>query len=522
MQYMVINKQLLTASIVAGLLMLSSCTTQIPSNIHPYTERGMFQAPVINVNNYQSVHSRPENRADLAAVVAISGGGERAGNLGLGVLAGLETIELSTSGRDALQEIDYFSTVSGGGLAVATYFSGLYSHLNYYGAESNQSFSFKHALNSAGENNKKGCKKRNVNAYYSTFERSKQIVDPCLRRHLARDYQNNLMKTVMNPKMLFTRIDRGDILESAFSREILGGEWNRSNLRLGDLFVSKNSSRRPQYPQWVANATVYENGVIFPYTPQILAEYKISGYIHDLGVVKKGEEDYIEFSSNVPLSLGMTASGNFPTLIAPQTLAADHDEENQFIHLIDGGMSDNLGLTTAMSILNQEEKIRYKRKILIVVDAFADSFSPYSKYQHGPLATQVYTKLPEMPLNGQRGGVKERLQHFELGTGTKIFYLSFDDLYCRGRHDPHKEDAACVQNLFQQLDAFYRTDDQAINKSGTLKIQQRNAGKSPFEIARGIETSYNVTTTEQQYLIAVGQYLIAKNKDDIKAAMSGY
>jgi hypothetical protein len=519
---MVINKHLITVFVAAASLILFGCATQSPSNIHPYTERGLFQAPIININNYKSVHRRPENRADLAAVVAISGGGERAANLGLGVLVGLESIKLSKSGRNALQEIDYFSTVSGGGMTVATYFSGLYSHLNYYGAASNRSFSFKKALTSSGENVKTGCKKRNVKAYYSTFERSKQIVDPCLRRHLARDYQNNLVKTLMSPRMLFTRLDRGDILESAFSKEVLGGEWNRYNLRLGDLFVSKSSSKRPQYPQWAANATVYENGVIFPYTPQILAEYKISGYVHDLRVVEKGEEDYIEFASNVPLSLGLTASGNFPTLIAPQTLESDHDKNNQFIHLIDGGMSDNLGLTTAMSILDQEEKNRYKRKVVIVIDAFSDSFSPYSKYKHGPLATQVYTQLPDMPLNGQRGGIKERLQHFERGTGTKVFYLSFDDLYCRGKHDPHKEDAVCAQKLFEQLDVFYLNDENAIKKSSSLKIQRRNKGKSPFEIARGIETSYNVTTTEQQFLIAVGQYLLAKNADEIKAAMLGH
>jgi hypothetical protein len=519
---MVIGKLFITALIAAVFLILSGCATQTPSNIHPYTEMGLFQAPIININNYKSVHRRPENLADLAAVVAISGGGERAANLGLGVLAGLESIKLSKSGRNALQEIDYFSTVSGGGMAAATYFSGLYSHLNYYGAESNRSFSFKKALNSSGENVKTGCKKRNVNAYYSTFDRSKQIVDPCLRRHLARDYQNNLVKTLMSPRMLFTRLDRGDILESAFSKEVLGGQWNHYNLRLGDLFVSKNSSKRPQYPQWAANATVYENGVIFPYTPQILAEYKISGYIHDLRVVDKGAEDYIEFASNVPLSLGLTASGNFPTLIAPQTLESDHDNNNQFIHLIDGGMSDNLGLTTAMSILDQEEKNRHKRKVVIVIDAFSDSFSPYSKYQHGPLATQVYTQLPDMPLNGQRGGIKERLQLFEQGTGTKVFYLSFDDLYCRGGHDPHIEDAVCAQKLFEQLDAFYLNDENAIKQSSTLKIQRRNEGKTPFEIARGIETSYNVTTTEQQFLIAVGQYLLAINANDIKAAMLGH
>jgi hypothetical protein len=519
---MLIGKIQRVASIVIGSLILSSCTTQAPSNIHPYAEGALFQAPIININHYKSVHTRPENQAGLAAVVAISGGGERAANLGLGVLVGLESIRFSNSGTNALQEIDYFSTVSGGGMTVAAYLSGLRSHLNVYGAGSNRSFSFKQALNASGENAKTQCKKKNVKAYYNTFDRSKQVVDPCLRRHLARDYQNNLMKTLTNPKMLFTRLDRGDILESAFSNEVLGGEWNRSSLRLGDLFVSKSSSKRPQYPHWSTNATVYENGAIFPYTPRILAEYKISGYIHDLGAVEKGEEDYVEFSSNVPLSLGLTASGNFPTLIAPQTLKSDHDKNNQFIHLIDGGMSDNLGLTTAMSILDQEERNRHKRKVLIVVDAFSDSFSPYSKYQHGPLATQVYTQLPDMPLNGQRGGIKERLQHFERGTGTKVFYLSFDDLYCRDRHDPHKEDAVCAQKLFEQLDSFYMTDDKAINMSGTLTIRQRNEGKSPFEIARGIETSYNVTTTEQNYLIAVGQYLLTIHTHEIKAAMAGF
>jgi hypothetical protein len=63
---------------------------------------GVYQAERVNLARYKSVQTRPGQNPDVAVAVAISGGGERAANYGVGVLLGLEAMH-------ALKEIDYLA-----------------------------------------------------------------------------------------------------------------------------------------------------------------------------------------------------------------------------------------------------------------------------------------------------------------------------------------------------------------------------------------------------------------------------
>jgi hypothetical protein len=371
------------APLLAHLLLLSSCATRVPSNVHPHDEGHYFEHIGIDMGQYRSVQDRDPDLQDedLALAVSISGGGQRAANLGAGVLIGLEEIQIESSkGANLLSEIDYFSTVSGGGMVAGAYISSLFSHVAD-GTRSPASYSFNEAMKSH-ENASRFCKDTNVEDFYDDIraEDPDQICDPCLRRHLERGYHKNMLGAIRQPAVIFTNLDRGDMLERTFSREVMGRNWTEHDLSLGDVFLPHDSRKVPILPYWVCNATVFENGAIFPFTPDVLERYGVRGYTHDMEKVQCPESDgqiEKEFFAAVPLSLGMTANGSFPSLITSRTLMASLDAEtqkNHFIHLLDGGLSDNLGVFTALDLLQQDD--RASRKAIVVVDAFPGEFPP--------------------------------------------------------------------------------------------------------------------------------------------------
>ena len=75
----------------------------------------------IDLSKYKDVQTRAHQQSELTIVVAISGGGQRASNLAAGVMMGMEEIPHSYLKGNLLQEVDYFSTVSGGSLAAGLY-----------------------------------------------------------------------------------------------------------------------------------------------------------------------------------------------------------------------------------------------------------------------------------------------------------------------------------------------------------------------------------------------------------------
>ncbi len=504
---------------------LSACATRnLDSSRHPVQNGHLFQPPIVNLIEYASVEARSHNDNRLALAVAISGGGQRAGNLGVGALLGLEKVAYLDGENNVLQEVDYFSTVSGGGMAAAAYFSSFYSHAKL-AAESAAPYSFAQAMQTRDEKLSSVCQsKRLLDFYRQTLEsRPKQTTDPCLRRHLERGYHGNIASALLNPKVIFTNFDRGDVLEQAFATELLAGNWLEFNgqrqMTLREVFPKASTVTSIRLPMWIANATVLENGAVFPFTPDILEIYEINEYVHRMQYVRRdtGLENE-NFYYDVPLSLGLTASGNFPSLIAPQTLGASYDApRNPYLHLIDGGVSDNLGIHTAISLLENRVNDDLK-KVLIVIDAYPGEFSPYSRSKGGPNFLNVYRKLPNMPLNGARGRARQTLASFDLRPDSHVIYLSFDDLYRPMDGDLHEEDPSKVAQLFDELQNYYSVVGTA--QASISKVRADNPDlESPFELARKVKTSYNITEEEQDFLIAVGKYIVDSNEERIADAL---
>ena len=325
--------------------------------------------PTVNLAAYENVQKRPGQRSDVAVAVAISGGGMRAANFAAGVLKALEQTPVrGANGRisNLLREVDYFSTVSGGGLAAGSYIAHLNQHLRQVpGDPEARGFSF-----AAGGGDESG---RNW------------------RKALAENYQSSIVGSFFNPLMA-GKLDRGDILEGRLDEYVLGRSEGRS-LTLGDIFKPKGTT--PLMPYWVTNGTVFENGAIFPFTPDVLAQYGITGYNHRLA--SRG----LKAPEEMPLAVGMKTSASFPVAIPPTTMKSSVDPRHPLIHLMDGGVADNLGVITAVRLLRQDKA---KHKVLIVIDAYNGKVEPFSKggLRPGMLSSALRTTSISLESSHQR------------------------------------------------------------------------------------------------------------------------
>lgn len=444
-----------------------------------YPDRTQFIAegepsPTIALDAYQSVQLRPEQDEDLALVLCISGGGARAANLGMGILWGLEEIQLSPKGH-VLNEVDYFSTVSGGGFAAGAYLSARYDQLQQKEADS---FSLEEAL------------------------------EEFIRDDLKRSYVWPLVKSNVNIALLFTPIDDGDALEKAIDNHVLGYRRRRQNdtpysLRLGDLFVPAGSSRCPRLPMHITNSSTVLGIRIFPFVPNVLEAYQINGYSHRMRRYYP-ESTFDPFS--IPLAVGIKSSGSFPVLISNTTLRSSYHPERQFLHLMDGAMSDNLGVYTALDIIKQETTTR---KVLFVIDAEADNnINTFSKNESAIWSLKVAASLPGSGLYARKAILTREFEDLIEPLGGEMVYFGFQVLLWDNeappppRIDPKKEYPRLLASLRQKPYDLGPADRQIL-----------------YELLTAIATKYSIKKDEQELLLRAGRLLAHLQGDAILRAL---
>ncbi|MCP4107463.1 MAG: hypothetical protein GY749_18285 [Desulfobacteraceae bacterium] len=403
--------------------------------------------PSINLKEYKDVQERPDQEKEIAVAVAISGGGHRAANLAVGVLMGLEDITHRNLTNNLLYEIDYFSTVSGGGFAAGVYIESLYYHQNsqkHQKIASSQSFSFRNSI-----------------ATNEEYESRKKC--------LERGYTHTLYTGIINPLIIGQR-DRGDLLESELDKKILGSERLGKSLTLGDIFInSYERNREPALPIWISNATIFQNGAIFPFVPNVLREYGVNGYFHNLKKIIKKDSELDKFEYTIPLAVGMKASASFPCAVPTSTLETSKcGNSSCYLQLTDGGLSDNLGVITALEILREANKVRkINHNILIVIDAFPSGIIPFSQEESSPGILKTLYRILELNKDAFRQLMKKNANilanSLVSGNKTDVIYLDIDDI----------------------------------------------------PDAKEIKTDLNITEEEQAFLFDIGEKLVIEKREDI-------
>ncbi len=310
--------------ILSIIIVMSSCSgKEVPSMEELEADNRKLK---IDLNNYKTQEHRigtgEGQDKDTVVIMAVSGGGHRSANFAMGVLLGLEEYVMKNGTEvNLLNEVDYFSTVSGGGFAVGAYISEFYDHI-YVRELPIKDF----RLVKEYDKGKLGKK-------------DKDYEDDNLMRNLERGYNNAILKCSLNhPLTLFSRFDRGDCLQEKIDEILLGSKSRKKSIRLKDVFVPNDKDHEdvaPVFPYIFANATVYENKMMFSFTPEILDNINMIGYDHLVKEISLEGQSSKKFAYDLPLSVAIKASASFPGYIPATTLTTDREGDEDYIHLVD-------------------------------------------------------------------------------------------------------------------------------------------------------------------------------------------
>jgi len=318
----------LTLNRMSRSLILLFCISSCASNkIAVYSDTRFDPIPKVETSSYKSPQERNEQDSTNAIGISISSGGSRAQYFGTGVLIGLD--EIKKNNRSFLDEIDYFSTVSGGGFAVGYYLTLIKNDIL-------------------------------INRSFFDFWKSddrKIILEESLKRDvtaasvlkLSRYERNKMRKSY--PDMIET-----ELLQTG--KSYYGNKINR--LYLSDFFIPSTSSEKITMPMFVANGTIYNNGERLPFMPHIVEDLEISASM------LPNESFTINKGYGLPLSYAITGSAAFPGVL-PMLKFSIKGQADSVVRVIDGATVDVLGYTTLFELMHCD-KLDNKNKKLLLVD----------------------------------------------------------------------------------------------------------------------------------------------------------
>src|SRR5882724_9719034 len=314
------------------------------------------------------------NSDSLQVFLAFSGGGTRAAALSYGVLEELARTQIVWEGqsRRLLDEVDYISAVSGGSFTAAYY--ALYG-----------------------------------DRIFADFE------DRFLKRNIQRQLIFRLFSPLNWGRLASPYFNRSDMAAEFYDRHLFDGKT------FGDLL---NRNRRPFLS---LNATDMSLGASFQFTQEHF-DYLCSDI------------------STFPVARAVAASAAFPILLSPITVnnyagscgcvepawmvsaLTNHQErtrrtmkamelqsyqnstQHPYLHLLDGGLTDNLGLRGPFEDIVAKGGIRNKiqddldpnlvsKLVMIVINAGFRKQRGWDHYRRPPNIVQVTLALGTVPMN---------------------------------------------------------------------------------------------------------------------------
>ncbi len=357
-------------------LLFVVCFTSCRRSFYPYSAKPTKEPFSLDLSRYKSPQLRDGQNANLELGMAISGGGSRASFFGLGVMLELEKLRMGGS-SNILNEIDYFSTVSGGGFCAA-YYIAQYAHHQQLYARDGETFSLNHIWHQSNEA-KYNLPHIDLN---STF------------------FKNVFIHNLFRPgKRLAQEIDsigRSVLLENRY--DMRGNPYR--TLFLGDIFIDTAYPEQPTLPIFITNATFYENNTRLPMVPVLLDSLHVTGLYHP-------QVDFIGGADYIPLHYGVTASASFPGILMQIRFQT---KDSSLIRIIDGGVSDNFGYKSMVDVYRRKPHKESQR--LILIDASGQGLpSPISK--HRPVGFfKVLRKMLYSGLESKYAESQEEVKQF--------------------------------------------------------------------------------------------------------------
>ncbi len=334
---------------------------------------------------------RPENAEELLVFVAFSGGGTRSAALAYGVLEQLAATRLRIGGKERrlLDEVDIISAVSGGSFTAAYY--GLFGDRIFEDFE--QRFL------------KKNLDKALTLQLFVPANWARLVSSGFSRADLAARYYD---------RHIFEQGTIGDIAARKGPAIII----NATDISLGTQFtflqfqfdfICSDVSRYP-----VARAVAASSAVPFVFTPITLRNYagrcKFQPPPWFEEALQKGDPSVPE---------GGAANSRY--VLARNLSSYLRSGQRKYIHLVDGGMSDNLGLRGPMShvlVLGDAqvamrlvgfEKVR--RFVFFIVNAEPEADPEWEQRARAPKMKHIFDSLSSVMVSRQNVETLKLLRH---------------------------------------------------------------------------------------------------------------
>lgn len=324
-----------------------------------------------------------DNSDSLAVILVFSGGGTRAAALSYGVMEKLKSAPITWEGKEKklLDEVDVISSVSGGSF---------------------------------------------TSAYYALF--GDKIFTDFKPDFLYRDVQGDLFMSLFNPynwfRLMSFTFDRIDLAAEYYDKTIF------NHTTFGDLL------KRDKRPYIILNASDMTLGDRFEFTQK-----QFDPICSDL--------------SDYPIARAVAASSAFPGLLSPITITnyagacsyheppwvanalrgrdvtkrdfldatrfkSYQDSSNRpYVHVLDGGISDNIGLRGPLQalvtnhgpwdLLNMINRGKVKKIVFIVVNAKNAPDTTLDKDESSPNLTSVLSTVVNAPMDNYSFDTIEQL-----------------------------------------------------------------------------------------------------------------
>ena len=347
------------------LLLFNGCAHyQDNSHLSNYTDKSGYR--------FENVPGG-DNSDSLSVILVFSGGGTRAAALSYSVLEKLKGASIKWEGKDKklLDEVDVISSVSGGSF---------------------------------------------TSAYYALF--GDKIFTDFKNDFLYKNVQGDLVTSLFNPYNWFR------LMSFTFDRIDLAAEYYDKNIFNHSTF--NDLSKRGKRPYIILNASDMTLGDRFEFTQK-----QFDPICSDL--------------SDYPIARAVAASSAFPGLLSPITiknyagtcnykeplwvtnafldrdvtkrklLDANHFKSYQdsvnrpYIHLLDGGISDNIGLRGPIqalatahgpwNLLNMISAKKVTKVVFIVVNAKNEPDTTLDKKESPPNLTSVFSTVVNAPMD---------------------------------------------------------------------------------------------------------------------------
>ena len=240
------------------------------------------------------------NHQKTLVILSLSGGGSRAAYFSASIMLALENV-FKQDNLNILKEVDIISSVSGGSLPAAFYVT----------SKDLEDESEKMRFNQIWD-------QETVTNLMSLNFRRKWLV--------SWFWPTNIVK------FWFTAFDRSDIMAQTLADSLFDKKFYGFDLKFKDI-----NHTRPNLVLNSTNGTIGDFSSIFTFTQEQF-EQKINSDINEYKV-----------------SRAVMATASFPGAFNYMTLKDFHSDDDKYVHVFDGGNSDNLGLKSVEKIIEKNK-----------------------------------------------------------------------------------------------------------------------------------------------------------------------